>query len=78
MTRPEARLELARLVRERNRALTANAVAVEGGREAPHSADDLEVLRLMIAVAAREARAAGANIDDLVPPHVGTERPPDP
>jgi hypothetical protein len=32
----------------------------------------------MIAVAAREARATGVNIDDLVPPHVGTEELPDP
>jgi len=65
---------LARLVRDRNRALTANAVAVEGGREAPHSPDDLEVLRLMVSVAAREARLGGVNVDDLVDPKVGWTR----
>lgn len=75
MSGTRARQELARLVRERNRALTANAVAHEAGREHPHSADDLEVLRLMISVAAREARAGGVNVDDLVPPNVGASDP---
>lgn len=62
---------LAEAKKRRNDALVANAQADDSGDPLPHTAADLEAMRLAVDVAALEARTAGCEVDDIVGPNVG-------
>jgi hypothetical protein len=55
----------------RNAAHINNAAAANRGRAAPHSDEDLVVLRQRVDRAAMAARDAGCDVSDLVAPNVG-------
>jgi hypothetical protein len=68
---PELRAAVAAATTRRNDVVATNAQADNEARPWPRTAADLVESRLAVDIAAREARRAGCDIDDLVSPDVG-------